>query len=478
MLLWPSLASLPLALLLWWNEPFTFEVSQQTAPGGEAYVVINAQQPAPGITVTIEGDDGTKVVRSMSLKGGGSKKITWKQKGKTAHYRLNIKGGDVDTDFEFDVIKARAGGTPGLSMVASREDIVDRHIIKYKTSFVISSYLFQVYNTNGDVIKQIEKNDAEVDVGGVVELSWDSPDEVFMVYFKAEDDAGRFAEDRRVPWAVEIPHTEVNFDTAKWDIKPGEAPKVDEAFAVLVHELDGLEQANRALGPDFKDKITASLYIVGYTDTVGSPADNQKLSHNRAKEIAKYFHDKGAWCSIYYAGMGERGLAVETGDSVDEVRNRRALYLLMPDPQQPAAGGKIPGRWDKLAGASTRMLQDLPPLPQSYLDYKAEQKAERERKFGKGEAAGTGDSGEGDEGGGDGEWGKGAGSDGGGMDPDQRVEPEPVEGDEAGTATGKGCSVGSTAPAPAALGLWVLALARRRRGRGRAAARAPSHTVM
>ncbi|MCA9686917.1 MAG: OmpA family protein, partial [Myxococcales bacterium] len=158
----------------------------------------------------------------------------------------------------------------------------------------------------------------------------------------------------------------------------------------LVAELDGLERANSALGPNFKDKISASLYIVGYTDTVGNAGDNQKLSENRAKAIAQYFVDKGAWCEIYYAGMGERGLAVETGDSVDEVRNRRALYIL--GVQKPAGGGQVPpqGAWKKLADARPRMLQKLPELPESYVKYKEEQREKREEKFGGGDDDGDG----------------------------------------------------------------------------------------
>lgn len=452
----PALASIPLALLLFWSEPFTFEFASQTDQNGQAYVVINAHQNASGITVTIEGDDGTKLVKNLSLKGGKSKRITWKQKGKNVHYTMNIKGGSTDTDFEFETRKARAGGKPGLQMVATRDEIVDQHKIKYKTSFVVSSYTFQVFNTQGDIIREIEKPDVDIDIGETIELGWDSADEVFMVYLKAEDDVGRFAEDRRVPWAVTIPHTEVNFDSGKWDIKDDEAPKVDEAFAVLVHELDGLERANAALGPNFKDKITASLYIVGYTDTVGSASDNQVLSQSRAKEIAQYFKEKGAWCSIYYAGMGERGLAVKTDDQVDEVRNRRALYLLMPDPQKPASGGKIPGSWKKLTGNSPRMLNELPELPDSYHEFKRKQREERERKFGGGGGGGGGEGGASGDGGTD-EWGKPTsdGGGGGGGD-DQYVGPEPIDGEDAGSATGKGCSIdGRTAPT-GALGVAVL----------------------
>ena len=115
---------------------------------------------------------------------------------------------------------------------------------------------------------------------------------------------------------------------------------------------------------------------------MGNPRDNQVLSQGRAKAIAEELRTKGVWCEIYFAGMGERGLAVETGDSVDEVRNRRALYLLSP--QTPPGGGSIPssGAWKQLSGASKRLVQTLPPLPESYIAYKEKQREARRKKFG------------------------------------------------------------------------------------------------
>jgi MYXO-CTERM domain-containing protein len=396
---------------------FNWSFGSQTDANGTATVEISADEPVSDVRVLIKGSDGSEVEKKLNLKPGKPTKITWKQKDRQVTYEISIEAGEAYTQGEFEVIKPIAGGSQGaFTLVSDREEIVDKQKIRYKTPFTLSSQEIQVYNTDGDLIHEDTKTDV-VEAGETFEMSWRTTDEVFMIKVTGSDDTGYSYTDTRVPWSIEIPHTEVNFDSGKHNIKPDEEWKVSEAFAVLVHELDGIDRANKAVNGD----IQVQLYVVGYTDTVGNAADNAKLSNNRAREIAKYFADKGAWCEIHYAGMGERGLAVETGDSVDEVRNRRALYLL--GVQKPAGGGHIPGSWTLLTPARPRMLNKLPEPPESYIKYKEAQRQKREAKFGGGGDGGDGDVGsdEGggiDDGGGSGDGGSGDGgsSDGGSSD--------------------------------------------------------------
>jgi outer membrane protein OmpA-like peptidoglycan-associated protein len=75
-------------------------------------------------------------------------------------------------------------------------------------------------------------------------------------------------------------------------------------------------------------QVDLQLYVGGYTDTVGSARDNQRLSNARARAIAQKFRKLGVALKIYYAGFGERGLLFKTADSTPEPRNRRALYVI------------------------------------------------------------------------------------------------------------------------------------------------------
>ncbi len=84
------------------------------------------------------------------------------------------------------------------------------------------------------------------------------------------------------------------------------------------------------------DAVTASnetgfkeFAITGYTDTVGSPEYNLKLSLRRAKAVKDALVAAGVpEANISVAGRGENDLAVPTAEGVREQANRRAVILL------------------------------------------------------------------------------------------------------------------------------------------------------
>ncbi len=74
----------------------------------------------------------------------------------------------------------------------------------------------------------------------------------------------------------------------------------------------------------------ASLVVEGHTDTSGSREHNQALSDARARAVADVLVREGvARNRIRTEGMGEEGLAVQTGEGVAEPRNRRVMVRLI-----------------------------------------------------------------------------------------------------------------------------------------------------
>jgi OOP family OmpA-OmpF porin len=74
---------------------------------------------------------------------------------------------------------------------------------------------------------------------------------------------------------------------------------------------------------------SASVTIVGHTDTVGSTKYNQKLSECRANAAKSNLVGKGVpEGAISASGKGETELMVQTGDGVKEPQNRRATIDL------------------------------------------------------------------------------------------------------------------------------------------------------
>ena len=273
-------AKLALAAFLSLNDPFTFEYSGQTASGGKASLTIRANQDLEDVQVTIKGD-GKTINKSLGkMKAGKTQKITWTQSAAQARYDLEVNGQGVEAVFALEVLKPKTGEgkLEKLKVKSSREDVVKRRQATFETSFDLANYEYKIYDADGDVIDS-DLVTTGVKAGESFTIKWRAKTEVFMIFVKGEDQFGRFTEYKLVPWAIEIPHTEINFDTDKHDVKNDEAPKLDEALAVAFHELEALDRVNEAVNA----QLTPRLYIVGYTDTVGNPAYNEKLSRSRAK---------------------------------------------------------------------------------------------------------------------------------------------------------------------------------------------------
>jgi outer membrane protein OmpA-like peptidoglycan-associated protein len=73
-----------------------------------------------------------------------------------------------------------------------------------------------------------------------------------------------------------------------------------------------------------KSTGSATVTVVGHTDTVGSDAYNQRLSECRANAAKTNLVNKGiSGSAISASGRGEGELTVKTGDGVKEPQNRR-----------------------------------------------------------------------------------------------------------------------------------------------------------
>jgi len=470
----PSLAGALLAILM--DGPFNYEFSRATDEKGEAHLIVRANENLPALEVTISGDRQTIRKQLPPLKAGKEHKITWIQNGPTAAYQAKIVAGSAEGEFGFEISRGsgKSGSTAAgkITALSTAEDLVFKHQAIYQASFDVTNFTFEVYDTEGDVIHKDSGNGGWKS-GERITLKWDSGADVFLVKVHFDGDGGQFGDHILAPMAIEIPHTEVVFDSGQAIIKGEQSPKLDDAAAVAMHKLDSVERAKAAVGNMLAGSgYVAKLYISGYTDTVGPPAKNQTLSEGRAKAIADYFQKKGVWSEIYFTGMGERGQKVVTGDSVDEEKNRRAVYVIS---FQPPTGAwfPAPGAWRKAASARKRP-DTLPPYPEKWKE------AEAAKKNGSGGSGGTsGDSGASSSGGDTGSSGSDAGGtsdSGSSREPDEShtygdpyvggAEEAPPEVEGTPGATKKGCNVdASGGELPGALIVLLAGMLGRRRVR-------------
>jgi len=92
----------------------------------------------------------------------------------------------------------------------------------------------------------------------------------------------------------------------------------------------GADRALHEIAVAARDQPSASLVVEGHTDTSGTREHNQALSDARARAVAEVLVRQGvARDRIRTEGMGEEGLAVQTGEGVKEPRNRRVVVRLI-----------------------------------------------------------------------------------------------------------------------------------------------------
>jgi hypothetical protein len=80
---------------------------------------------------------------------------------------------------------------------------------------------------------------------------------------------------------------------------------------------------------EYRRTGAARIVVSGHTDTVGSPSYNERLSERRAETVRGELVRLGVPADLITTiGMGERDLAVPTGEGVREARNRRVEIVI------------------------------------------------------------------------------------------------------------------------------------------------------
>lgn len=75
---------------------------------------------------------------------------------------------------------------------------------------------------------------------------------------------------------------------------------------------------------EIAERPAVEVMVIGHTDRVGSPAENDPLSRQRAELVRDQLVAEGGPAEkLEVAGRGEREPLVPTADDVDEPRNRR-----------------------------------------------------------------------------------------------------------------------------------------------------------
>ena len=193
-----------------------------------------------------------------------------------------------------------------------------------------------VMSDTGTPMCTVEHNfsDSVYAAGQKVPVPWkQGKGRIMRINVKAWDSDNFYGEIELFPWKLSIPHEEIHFVTGSAEIPPKEEHKLFSSYKEISNAIQ-----------KYGSLAKLRLFIAGHTDSVGDSASNRVLSQKRARSIGKWFRKKGIKISIMAAGLGEDDLLVETPDNTDEIRNRRAEYVVSVD-SPPLVGGV---RWQKL----------------------------------------------------------------------------------------------------------------------------------
>jgi outer membrane protein OmpA-like peptidoglycan-associated protein len=222
-----------------------------------------------------------------------------------------------------------AAQKPSLKVMIDRAKVDLAHKkLEVKLSRTCERITVKVQGESGATLAETENPCKGVAAGTAIDVGWtQSTDEpIAKVEVWGYDTEGYYAGVAIVPWKMSVPHQEVSFATDSDVIGPNEVPKLEASLTQI-----------RELAQKHADLGRVTLYVLGHTDTVGSPEHNVGLSRRRARAIAGWFKARGLAIPIAWEGLGERALLVKTPDDTDESRNRRVDYILALDaPALPA----------------------------------------------------------------------------------------------------------------------------------------------
>ena len=331
---------LVLATVLVGGLPVSLALGQAPLPAAvEVTERVDLERVQPSFTVTVSSDvrglrlvarEGRRAIVTRGLgnvRSGTTRVVGFRTTPGVHVYTVELTGqtaeGRARLSFETTVTASR-----GLQITLRKEDVdLERRSMRFTLSNPAGRAVLTIVDSAGGALHSATTDLRGAAPGSTLTVSWPALARAAgKLTIRAFDSSDSWTEMEVVPFSVEIPHEDVAFETASDAIRAAEEPKLETAYQRIL-------AAVREHGAD----LQATLYVLGHTDTVGSNADNQRLSERRALSIARWFRRRGGLTiPVLARGLGETSLAVSTPDNTAEARNRRAQYIVAAQP--PIAG--------------------------------------------------------------------------------------------------------------------------------------------
>jgi outer membrane protein OmpA-like peptidoglycan-associated protein len=304
--------------------PIDVQLVGQVLAGKKPQVIVQAHTTVKNVRLdlTRSGCGAGEVHQKLPRIAGGSK----------AHFDLDQPSGRCKYEGTLSAViggeessmplsfAAEVAGKPEVKPAADALD-AQGHTVKVTFNREADHGVVEAYGEEGKLLSRTETALSAAAAGETLTLAYEASAPPIKLQVNVYDATGLYGGVALYPWSLKIPHQEIDFPSGSADVPASEASKLAESAAKILAALKRV--ANEA---------PLQLFVVGYTDTVGTSESNQTLSEARARSIAAWFRSHGVRVPILTAGMGEEALAVATPDETAEARNRRAEYILSVDP--------------------------------------------------------------------------------------------------------------------------------------------------
>lgn len=324
-----GIATLLLSVSAWAGD-LSFGYVPAPGPGENPAFIVTPSRPLATLTVVVDAGNNSYRFDKSGVAAGEAARFEWRRNNAVTEATAWVTAEFTDSTTE--EVQVPFSWTFGAPLKADWDHAkAEGRTVTVEVTAHVSTAEVTSYGAHKKVLDQ---RTVPIDAGpGKIEIPWvGHQSDVVLLDIKLNG-VNAWSQGTYSPWFLEIEPEQVNFESNMDVIRPEEEPKLHAALA----ELHGVLAK-------YGDVVPVRLFIAGCTDTVGTHSHNLDLSRRRARSIARWLRSHGYTKPIYYTGLGETFLQMQTGDGVDEAANRRAIFHMTAH-STPTGGGLPNARW-------------------------------------------------------------------------------------------------------------------------------------
>ena len=192
---------------------------------------------------------------------------------------------------------ASAGRRKKLTITVKKADVdLENRILYFRINRPADSAELKVYSPEGELLAERTELYNGAAARTRLKIGWPQllgkNTDNFRLELRVTDVDEYWIGWQVVRFYLEIPHEDVVFETAKWDIRPSEAHKLDAALKLMIDTIK-----------KYGKLVECELYIAGHTDTVGSIS--RKEVEDLLQTVRRFRQDVEKWLIANHPSLSQ-----------------------------------------------------------------------------------------------------------------------------------------------------------------------------